>query len=277
PFTARSNRTWSLPFPVAPWATAVAPCLRAAATRCLAISGRLSAALSGYTPWYRALACRAGKQNRVANSSFASTISVATAPAWCARPRASRCRARRGWSRPARRAAAWRWHSPAPARRPRRRDGRRGALPARRDRARAWPASSRCPGPRAAPPAPAGWRCCARARGGGSPRAARACPPFRAPASCPDPGADAVVGEQLADDRMRNASVEQVDAGHPGGEHPEDAVGLRLHAAGDGAVVDQGPQIGAGQLADQLAGLEDPGDVREVDELLGADGDGQLG
>ncbi len=51
PFTARSKRTWSLPFPVAPWATAEAPCLRAAATRCFAISGRLRAALSGYTPW----------------------------------------------------------------------------------------------------------------------------------------------------------------------------------------------------------------------------------
>jgi len=47
PLTARSKRTWSLPLPVAPCATAVAPCLRAAATRCLAIKGRLRAALSG--------------------------------------------------------------------------------------------------------------------------------------------------------------------------------------------------------------------------------------
>ena len=47
PFTARSKRTWSLPLPVAPCATASAPCLRAAATRWRAMSGRESAAESG--------------------------------------------------------------------------------------------------------------------------------------------------------------------------------------------------------------------------------------
>jgi len=35
-----SNRTWSLPLPVAPWATASAPVSRATATWCLAMIGR---------------------------------------------------------------------------------------------------------------------------------------------------------------------------------------------------------------------------------------------
>jgi hypothetical protein len=41
--TPTSNRTWSLPLPVQPCATVDAPCWRAAATRCLTISGRDSA------------------------------------------------------------------------------------------------------------------------------------------------------------------------------------------------------------------------------------------
>ena len=43
-----SKRTWSLPLPVQPWPTMVAPCFRAALTRCLTIRGRLSAETSGY-------------------------------------------------------------------------------------------------------------------------------------------------------------------------------------------------------------------------------------
>jgi hypothetical protein len=42
-----SNRTWSLPLPVQPCATVVAPYCVAAATRCLTISGRDSAETSG--------------------------------------------------------------------------------------------------------------------------------------------------------------------------------------------------------------------------------------
>ena len=42
-----SNRTWSLPLPVQPWATVVAPCFLAAATRCLTMVGRESAETSG--------------------------------------------------------------------------------------------------------------------------------------------------------------------------------------------------------------------------------------
>ena len=43
-----SNRTWSLPLPVQPCETIVPPWARAAATRCLTISGRDSADTSGY-------------------------------------------------------------------------------------------------------------------------------------------------------------------------------------------------------------------------------------
>ena len=43
-----SMRTWSLPLPVQPWATAVAPYLCAVSTSFLAMSGRPIAVLSGY-------------------------------------------------------------------------------------------------------------------------------------------------------------------------------------------------------------------------------------
>ena len=42
-----SKRTWSLPLPVQPWATASAPCSLAAATRCFTITGRDRADTSG--------------------------------------------------------------------------------------------------------------------------------------------------------------------------------------------------------------------------------------
>ena len=44
---ATSKRTWSLPLPVQPWATASAPWARATATRCFTITGRESADTSG--------------------------------------------------------------------------------------------------------------------------------------------------------------------------------------------------------------------------------------
>ena len=43
-----SKRTWSLPLPVQPCATIVAPYSRAAYTRCLTMTGRDSADTSGY-------------------------------------------------------------------------------------------------------------------------------------------------------------------------------------------------------------------------------------
>ncbi len=42
-----SKRTWSLPLPVQPWATRVAPRSRATRARCITISGRDSADTSG--------------------------------------------------------------------------------------------------------------------------------------------------------------------------------------------------------------------------------------
>ncbi|CAN5348757.1 hypothetical protein BH24ACT7_BH24ACT7_01090 [soil metagenome] len=41
-YAASSKRTWSLPFPVAPWAMASAPVASAARTRPLAMMGRAS-------------------------------------------------------------------------------------------------------------------------------------------------------------------------------------------------------------------------------------------
>ena len=48
--TPTSKRTWSLPFPVQPWATAPAPWRRASATRWRTMTGRESAETSGYLP-----------------------------------------------------------------------------------------------------------------------------------------------------------------------------------------------------------------------------------
>ena len=44
---ATSKRTWSLPLPVQPWATASAPWARATSTRCFTMTGRDSADTSG--------------------------------------------------------------------------------------------------------------------------------------------------------------------------------------------------------------------------------------
>ena len=82
-----SKRTWSLPLPVQPWATASAPYSRAAATRCLAMSGRESDDTKGYFPSYLALARRAGATKSRANSSRHSTTTESTAPAARARLR----------------------------------------------------------------------------------------------------------------------------------------------------------------------------------------------
>src|SRR5207248_8014438 len=64
-----SKRTWSLPFPVQPWATASAPCFRAAATRCLTMMGRDRDDTSGYLPSYLAFAFSAGATYSLAYSS----------------------------------------------------------------------------------------------------------------------------------------------------------------------------------------------------------------
>src|SRR5674536_21286 len=75
-----SKRTWSLPLPVQPWASALAPYRRAASTMCLTITGRDSAETSGYRSMYSALARSAGRQWSSANSSLRSSTSASTAP-----------------------------------------------------------------------------------------------------------------------------------------------------------------------------------------------------
>src|SRR3954463_780077 len=80
-----SKRTWSLPLPVQPWATASALCSRAAATMCLTMMGRDSDEISGYLPSYLALALRAGATKSLAYSSLQSTTMASTAPAASAR------------------------------------------------------------------------------------------------------------------------------------------------------------------------------------------------
>ncbi|CPU65939.1 Uncharacterised protein [Mycobacteroides abscessus] len=77
---ATSKRTWSLPLPVQPCATVVAPNWRAARTRCLTMTGRDSAETSGYRSRYRAFARSAGMQYSAANSSRASATYASTAP-----------------------------------------------------------------------------------------------------------------------------------------------------------------------------------------------------
>ena len=75
-----SKRTWSLPLPVQPWATHVAPYLWATSTRCLEMSGRERAESSGYLFSYMALAAMAQVRYVFANSSVMSTTSTATQP-----------------------------------------------------------------------------------------------------------------------------------------------------------------------------------------------------
>src|ERR1017187_1002255 len=82
-----SKRTWSLPLPVQPWATTLAPNSRATRARCETISGRDSADTSGYRSMYRAFALSAGTQKSAANSSRTSTTTASAAPQASARSR----------------------------------------------------------------------------------------------------------------------------------------------------------------------------------------------
>ena len=75
-----SKRTWSLPFPVHPCATACALNLRAWSTRWRTMTGRESDDTSGYLPSYLAFAKIAFLQNSSAISSRASTITQSIAP-----------------------------------------------------------------------------------------------------------------------------------------------------------------------------------------------------
>ena len=59
--TVSSKRTWSLPLPVHPCATASAPSFSAISTMCFAMSGRANDVPSKYSRSYTAPACNVGK------------------------------------------------------------------------------------------------------------------------------------------------------------------------------------------------------------------------
>ena len=86
-FIPASNRTWSFPFPVHPWATATAPTSLAASTSFFAISGLPKAVDKAYTSSYIAPAFSPGTMKSLANSSFTSHTRDWTAPAEAARSR----------------------------------------------------------------------------------------------------------------------------------------------------------------------------------------------
>ena len=78
--TEDSKRTWSLPLPVQPWATYLAPNWWATATRCFAMSGRDSALTSGYLFSYMALASMAQERYSLAKVSRMSMTAQPMAP-----------------------------------------------------------------------------------------------------------------------------------------------------------------------------------------------------
>src|SRR5260370_4548425 len=82
---ATSKRTWSLPLPVQPCATAWAPSRRATSTIIAAISGRPNAVASGYSFSYTAPACSEGHTNSWRNGILPSATYAAEAPVFRAR------------------------------------------------------------------------------------------------------------------------------------------------------------------------------------------------
>ena len=88
-----------------------------------------------------------------------------------------------------------------------------------------------------------------------------------------DHRADAGVGEDLEQQHVGDAAVEDVGVVHAVAHGVGAARDLRDHAAGDRAVGDQSVEFVGGGLADQARGVVDVApqalDVGEVDELLG--------
>src|ERR1700730_17531404 len=82
---ATSNRTWSLPLPVHPWAIAVAPSRRATSTIIAAIRGRPSAVASGYSFSYTAPAWSEGQTKSCRKGARPSATYAAEAPIFRAR------------------------------------------------------------------------------------------------------------------------------------------------------------------------------------------------
>ena len=75
-----SKRTWSFPFPVAPWTIASAFSKCAISTILLAMIGRAKEVPNKYCPSYLAPACNVGQMNSSTNSFFKSATYNFDAP-----------------------------------------------------------------------------------------------------------------------------------------------------------------------------------------------------
>src|SRR3982751_3836472 len=96
---------------------------------------------------------------------------------------------------------------------------------------------------------------------GGWPRGARSCSGESASSSSGDERPDALVGEQLPDDAVRYAAVDEVHARDAVLQRLENGARLDRHAAGNRAVFNISREILRLHLRDELPGLEDAGDV----------------
>src|SRR5438067_13364239 len=194
-----------------------------------------------------------------------------------AAPRGSRSPRTRRSGRPARGAVRSRRAAPAAARRWSLRGGSLAPRRVAAGRATGWPAS---PGILRGRGRGRGLPACRSARpraAGGRPGDESSCSGRFAASSSGNERPDAFVGEQLSDDAVWDASVEEVRARDAVLQRLEDRARLHRHAAGNGAVLDVRGEILRLHLLDQLSALEDAGDVGEIDELARADGDGDLG
>ncbi len=91
-----------------------------------------------------------------------------------------------------------------------------------------------------------------------------------------DHGADAGIGEDLEQQHVGDAAVEDVGAVYAVAHGVSAAGDLRDHSTGDHAVGDELIEFVGGHLADQAGSVGDVApealDVGQIDELLGADG-----
>src|SRR5580698_2655891 len=98
-----------------------------------------------------------------------------------------------------------------------------------------------------------------------------------ADASAVDLGADALIGEDLEQHRVLEATVEHVDLLDPAGQGLERALHLGDHPGVNDAAVDEPRRLRRRQRANHLAGAAAYGfDVRQENELLGPQGLGHL-
>src|SRR5207244_3066674 len=101
---------------------------------------------------------------------------------------------------------------------------------------------------------------------------------------CPSPstsqndfGSDTFAGEELEQDRVRLAAVDDVRLRGPALQRPERGFDLGEHAAVDDALPHESLGVLARERADELAvAVADALDVGQVDQLLGAERGGDL-